>query len=168
MLNLFRFARSVPCLALFSLRRNPPRAGTRARSTLSRRRPPFSPRLAGDFSHVISILVLLLRLRVSRSALGISLKTQELFLIVFLTRYVDLFTSFYGVYNSFMKVAYIASTSCVSSLVSSRRLAIARRGGRHRRGGGPASARRARAGAHALAPLSRVVVVAPRAATSSP
>ena len=162
MLNLFRFARSVPCLALFSLRRNPPRAGTRARSALARRRPPFFPRLAGDFSHVISILVLLLRLRVSRSALGISLKTQELFLVVFLTRYVDLFTSFYGVYNSFMKVAYIASTSCVS------RRAIARRGGRHRRGGGPASARRARAGAHALAPLSRVVVVAPRAATSSP
>ena len=100
MLNLFRFARSVPCLALFSLRRNPPRAGTRARSALSRRRPPFFPRLAGDFSHVISILVLLLRLRVSRSALGISLKTQELYLIVFVARYADLFSHFYSYYNT--------------------------------------------------------------------
>lgn len=43
-------------------------------------------RLAGDMSHVVSILVLILRLRSSKSAVGISLKTQELFLIVFVTR----------------------------------------------------------------------------------
>ena len=43
-------------------------------------------RFAGDMSHVVSIIVLILRLRVSKSAVGISLKTQELFLIVFMTR----------------------------------------------------------------------------------
>eukprot|EP01041_Mallomonas_annulata_P001239 gene1239-2406_t len=38
-------------------------------------------RLAGDMSHVISIMVLLLRLRVSKNAVGISMKTQELYLL---------------------------------------------------------------------------------------
>ena len=44
-------------------------------------------RFAGDMSHVVSIIVLILRLRVSKSAVGISIKTQELFLIVFVTRH---------------------------------------------------------------------------------
>jgi hypothetical protein len=39
------------------------------------------------------------------AATGISLKTQELFLIVFCTRYLDLFTRFIGLYNSTMKVS---------------------------------------------------------------
>jgi len=74
-------------------------------------------RLCGDLSHVISILILILRLRVSRSALGISVKTQELFLLVFLTRYLDLFTTFYSLYNSLMKVAYIMSTSYIVCMI---------------------------------------------------
>ena len=74
-------------------------------------------RFAGDMSHVVSILVLLLRLRSSKSAVGISLKTQELFLIVFVTRYLDLFTTFYSLYNSFMKVAYIASTTYIIYMI---------------------------------------------------
>ena len=74
-------------------------------------------RIAGDMCHLLSFVVMFYKLQASGSCAGISLKTQELFLIVFLTRYVDLFTSFYGVYNSFMKVAYIASTSCVGPLL---------------------------------------------------
>ena len=38
---------------------------------------------------------------------------QERFRIVFVTRYLDLFTTFYSLYNSFMKVAYIASTTYI-------------------------------------------------------
>lgn len=38
---------------------------------------------------------------------GISLKTLELYLLVFLTRYVDLFTNFVSLYNTSMKVIYI-------------------------------------------------------------
>lgn len=64
-------------------------------------------------SHVFSILVLLLRLRVAKNASGISLRTHELFLLVFLTRYTDLFTTYYSVYNSVMKVCYIASTATI-------------------------------------------------------
>lgn len=68
-------------------------------------------RLAGDMAHVLSILVLWLRLTVTKNAVGISVKTQELYLVVFITRYLDLFTSFYSVYNSVMKVLYISSTA---------------------------------------------------------
>jgi len=44
---------------------------------------------------------------------GISLRSQELYLVVFLTRYLDLFTTFYSLYNSVMKVFYIVSTASV-------------------------------------------------------
>lgn len=70
-------------------------------------------RLAGDMSHVFSIIVLLLRLRVVKNAAGISVRTHELFLVVFVSRYLDLFTTFYSVYNSCMKVLYIFTTALV-------------------------------------------------------
>ncbi len=44
---------------------------------------------------------------------GISVRTHELYLLVFVTRYLDLFTTFYSVYNSCMKVLYIFTTSLV-------------------------------------------------------
>ena len=44
---------------------------------------------------------------------GISVRTHELFLLVFVTRYLDLFTTFYSLYNSVMKVLYIGSTACI-------------------------------------------------------
>lgn len=70
-------------------------------------------RLAGDMSHVFSIIILLLRLRVVKNASGISCRTHELYLIVFVTRYLDLFTTFYSVYNSCMKVLYVVSTAAI-------------------------------------------------------
>ena len=74
-------------------------------------------RLAGDMSHVLSIVVLLLRLRVTKNAIGISIKTQELYLIVFVTRYLDLFTTFYSVYNTVMKILYISATAYIIYMV---------------------------------------------------
>lgn len=41
---------------------------------------------------------------------GISAKSQMLFAIVFTTRYLDLFTNFVSLYNSFMKVVFLSST----------------------------------------------------------
>ena len=58
-------------------------------------------------SHVVSIVVLALRLNATKSAVGISLKTQELYLIVFVARYADLFSHFYSYYNTLMKIAFI-------------------------------------------------------------
>jgi len=70
-------------------------------------------RLAGDMSHVFSIIILLLRVRVAKNAQGISVRTHELFLLVFVTRYLDLFTTFYSLYNSVMKILYILSTASI-------------------------------------------------------
>lgn len=70
-------------------------------------------RLLGDMSHVFSIIILLLRLRVVKNAAGISVRTHELFLLVFVTRYLDLFTTYYSLYNSVMKVLYILSTAMI-------------------------------------------------------
>jgi len=68
-------------------------------------------------SHVFSIIVLLLRLRVAKNASGISVRTHELFLVVFVTRYLDLFTTFYSLYNSCMKVLYIATTAAIIYMI---------------------------------------------------
>jgi len=73
--------------------------------------------MAGDLSHVVSIVVLFLRLKATGTPVGISLKTQELYLVVFLTRYLDLFTSFYSLYNTVMKIAYIAATAAIIAMV---------------------------------------------------
>lgn len=74
-------------------------------------------RLAGDLSHVLSIFILLLRLITTKQATGISVKTQELFLIVFVTRYLDLFTTYYSLYNSVMKMLYISTTSYIVYMI---------------------------------------------------
>jgi ER lumen protein retaining receptor len=70
-------------------------------------------RFVGDMCHILSIVVLLLRLRVTKNANGISVKTQELYFLVFVTRYLDLFTSYYSLYNTVMKILYIASTALI-------------------------------------------------------
>ena len=43
-------------------------------------------------------------------ASGISLKTQELYVIVFLTRYLDIFTRFVSPYNTIMKLVFIGTS----------------------------------------------------------
>ncbi|KAJ0018919.1 hypothetical protein Pint_10334 [Pistacia integerrima] len=70
-------------------------------------------RLAGDMTHLMSILVLLLKIYATKSCSGISLKTQELYALVFLTRYLDLFTDFVSVYNTVMKVVFIVSSLAI-------------------------------------------------------
>ncbi len=74
-------------------------------------------RLTGDLFHVISIVILILRLRATKNAVGISVKTQELYLIVFVSRYLDLFTRFYSIYNSVMKILYISSTAYIIYMI---------------------------------------------------
>jgi ER lumen protein retaining receptor len=67
-------------------------------------------RSLGDFVHVVAIVILLHKIFVVKNAQGLSRKTQELYLMVFVTRYLDLFTLFFDFYNSFMKVYFICST----------------------------------------------------------
>lgn len=67
-------------------------------------------RLIGDLSHLAAILVLLAKIWKTRSCSGISGKSQLLFALVFMTRYLDLFTHFVSLYNSTMKIFYLISS----------------------------------------------------------
>ncbi|CAN0897919.1 ER lumen protein-retaining receptor B [Linum grandiflorum] len=67
-------------------------------------------RLAGDMTHLASVLVLLLKIHTIKSCAGVSLKTQELYALVFVARYLDIFTSFVSVYNTTMKIIFLWST----------------------------------------------------------
>merc|ERR1712241_564407 len=68
-------------------------------------------RLLGDVSHLVAILILLLKIWKTRSCAGISGKSQILFLVVFVTRYLDLVTNFVSVYNTVMKIFFIVSAA---------------------------------------------------------
>jgi ER lumen protein retaining receptor len=70
-------------------------------------------RLLGDLSHLASFFFLIARLTEKRNAVGISLKTQELYLLVFVTRYLDLFTNFVSLYNSVMKLVYLGAAGWI-------------------------------------------------------
>ncbi|XP_031501580.1 ER lumen protein-retaining receptor-like [Nymphaea colorata] len=70
-------------------------------------------RLAGDMTHMLSIVVLLLKIRTMKSCAGISLKTQELYVIVFVARYLDLFTTYISLYNTVMKIIFLATSVCI-------------------------------------------------------
>lgn len=50
-------------------------------------------------------------------SIGISLKTQILFCVVFLTRYIDVVYKFHSVYNTCMKLFFIASSFYVLFLM---------------------------------------------------
>eukprot|EP00697_Spironema_sp_BW2_P001039 gnl/Spiro4/11415_TR6026_c0_g1_i1.p1 gnl/Spiro4/11415_TR6026_c0_g1~~gnl/Spiro4/11415_TR6026_c0_g1_i1.p1 ORF type:complete len:257 (+),score=57.65 gnl/Spiro4/11415_TR6026_c0_g1_i1:85-771(+) len=67
-------------------------------------------RATADMLHVLSFVLLFLKMWRVKNAIGISLKSQQLFVIVFITRYLDVFFSFVSVYNSVMKVLYLISS----------------------------------------------------------
>lgn len=67
-------------------------------------------RVLGDGLHVVSILLLFLKMWRQKRCTGISLKTQQLYCAVFVTRYLDLFTSFISVYNELMKVLFLVTS----------------------------------------------------------
>eukprot|EP00736_Rhodelphis_marinus_P005447 Rmarinus@m.19752 len=67
-------------------------------------------RLTGDILHVLSILVLAMKMHRQKNCAGISLKTQILYAIVFSTRYLDIFWSFASLYNTLMKLLFISSS----------------------------------------------------------
>lgn len=67
-------------------------------------------RILADLMHLLSLVVLGLKIRQTKSCTGVSCKTQELYLIVFLARYSDMFLYFISVYNTVMKIAFISIT----------------------------------------------------------
>ena len=73
-------------------------------------------RVIGDLSHLIAMLALLFNILKTRSCSGLSGKTQVMFALVFITRYLDLFTNFVSPYNTMMKIIYILCT-CTTVLL---------------------------------------------------
>ncbi|PPQ92424.1 hypothetical protein CVT25_008645 [Psilocybe cyanescens] len=87
-------------------------------------------RLLGDLSHLASILILLHKIQTTRSCRGAVIhtclwelvltgivQTQMLYVIVFVTRYVDLFFRYVSLYNSVMKMFFIASSCYILYLM---------------------------------------------------
>ncbi|XP_017886996.1 ER lumen protein-retaining receptor [Ceratina calcarata] len=74
-------------------------------------------RLLGDLSHLLAIIVLLLKIWKTRSCAGISGKSQILFAIVYITRYLDLITTYISAYNMFMKIIFIATSIAIVYLM---------------------------------------------------
>lgn len=68
-------------------------------------------RIVADLSHLASSFILLYSIESHKSIVGLSLKTQILYVVVFVLRYTDLFTSYVSLYNTAMKLVFI-STSC--------------------------------------------------------
>lgn len=66
--------------------------------------------LLGDLLHLLSFIIIIYKLKKEKSCNGISCKTQELYLLVFSARYLDLFFRFISIYNTTMKVLFISVT----------------------------------------------------------
>ncbi|KAB0793604.1 hypothetical protein PPYR_13224 [Photinus pyralis] len=73
-------------------------------------------RLVGDLSHLLAIIILLLKIWKTRSCAGISGKSQILFAIVYTSRYLDL-PNFVSMYNTLMKIVFIAASYATVYLI---------------------------------------------------
>lgn len=70
---------------------------------------PF--RIVADLSHLASILILIRTIQTTNSIDGVSLKTQVLYVLVFVSRYLDLLTFHWiSLYNTLMKIFFISSS----------------------------------------------------------
>ena len=81
-------------------------------------------RILGDLSHITSKIILMWAIHWNRSAEGVSLITQVLYILVFCTRYLNLFwTSPFGLWISWwnfcFKIFYIASSAYIVFLMTS-------------------------------------------------
>lgn len=77
-------------------------------------------RLVADLSHMASHLILLYLIHHNKSIEGLSLKTQVLYVVVFVLRYADVFTSFISLYNTFMKFFFVASSAYTVYLMTNK------------------------------------------------
>jgi ER lumen protein retaining receptor len=80
--------------------------------------------LIGDFLHLIAVLMLILKILASKNVsgkyflyLGLSYKTQEIYLVVFLTRYIDLLLGWKTFYLFIMKISFISLTAYTIYLI---------------------------------------------------
>ena len=77
-------------------------------------------RIVADLMHLVSHIILLEKIWRHKNCAGVSLKTQQIYAIVFLSRYLDLFTNKFSVYNTVMKIIFIASTLYTIYLITKK------------------------------------------------
>lgn len=70
-------------------------------------------RFMGDMSHIISFILLLHKIVKGKSAAGISLRTQEMYAIVFCSRYIDLLWNFSSLYNTVLKIGFVGASLAI-------------------------------------------------------
>jgi ER lumen protein retaining receptor len=78
-------------------------------------------RLCGDLTHVVAIFLLGIKIQKTRSCSGLSLKSQLLYLLVYLSRYLDVFNGIINFlripnlirYNTIMKILFLSSQSAI-------------------------------------------------------
>ena len=78
-------------------------------------------RFFADSLHLLAIALLIFRIRKSRNCIGLSYKTQEIFLVTYCLRYLDMFLYFVSLYNTLMKVTYISATAYTIYLIRKRK-----------------------------------------------
>ncbi|RYP29817.1 hypothetical protein DL767_006558 [Monosporascus sp. MG133] len=76
-------------------------------------------RVLADFSHLGSIFILLHKMTELNGAAGISFKSQALYLIVYISRYLDLFST-RSIYNLVFKILFISAQSYVIYLMTTK------------------------------------------------
>ncbi|KAK1545171.1 ER lumen protein retaining receptor [Colletotrichum paranaense] len=74
-------------------------------------------RIAGDLSHLASIGILLHKMVQLNSCSGISFKSQALYFLVYITRYLDLFTTS-SLWNLVFKILFISSQGYIVYLMT--------------------------------------------------
>lgn len=84
--------------------------------------PPFPSqvfRILADVSHTTSKLILIYAIHSNKSAEGVSLLTQLLYILVFLTRYLDIFTTppYLSYWNFVLKIFYTVSSAYIVYLM---------------------------------------------------
>lgn len=69
--------------------------------------------MIGDFLHLIAVLMLLLKILANKNVIGLSYKTQEIYLIVFLTRYSDAILEHHwgSLYFNVMRLFFVSITA---------------------------------------------------------
>jgi len=78
-------------------------------------------RLGGDMLHLASFFILLVKIISQKQCKGLSLKTQFLYALVFITRYLDLFYNFTSFYNWVMKIVFITTSMGIVYLMKFRK-----------------------------------------------
>ena len=73
--------------------------------------------LIGDTFHLVSFVIIIYKIFKDKSCQGVSAKTFEIYLIVFCTRYLDLFMYFISFYNTFMKILFILASAFILYLM---------------------------------------------------